>query len=186
MKFLKNPFIAVLLTVLIVLGSTAISINTKLNNKCENIIDKFYEGGIQQGFVFDSTYGNLCSMYELADEIVLVADNYGVDTRELSSNINTLKEALNFKNDDMSEIYSDYSEFYASLRAVEMELSNIQLSQRHMEYMNSASEQISYLKSCVDNSNYNESVRTFYKKFDRFPVNAFADFFNIDYPEYFA
>ncbi len=186
MKFLKKPFVAVLLTVLIVLCSTAISINTKLNNKCESIIDVFYEGGMQQGFIVDSTYGNLCNMYELAAEIVLVADNYGVDTWELSSSINALKEALNFKNDDMSEIYSDYSEFYSSLRTVEMELSNIQLSQRHMEYMNSASEQLSYLKSCVDNSNYNESVRTFYKKFGRFPVNAFADIFSIDYPEYFA
>lgn len=186
MKFLKKPFVAVLLTIATVLCSTAISINIKLNNKCESIIDEFYEGGIAQGVVFDSTYGNLCSMYELAEEIVLVADNYGVDTRELSSSISTLKEALNYKNSDMSEIYSDYSDFYSSLRAVEIELSNIQLSQRHMEYMNSASGQISYLKSCVDNSNYNESLRTFYKKFDRFPVNVFADIFNIDYPEYFA
>ncbi len=186
MKFLKKPFAAVLLSIIIVLCSTVISINVKLNNKCESLIDKFYEGGIEQGFVVDSIYGNLCRMYELAEEIVLVADNYGVDTRELSSNINALKETINYKNHDMSEIYSNYSDFYSSLRAVEIELSNIQLSQRHMEYMNSASEQISYLKSCVDDSNYNESVRTFYKKFDRFPVNIFADLFNIEYPEYFA
>lgn len=186
MKLLKNPLIAVLLTIIIVLSSTVISTSVKLNNKCDAVIDGFYEGRLQQGIVYTSLYADICSMYELASEVALVAENYGVNTTELNKSISELKEELSYRNTDISDIYADYTWFYSSLRAVEIELSGIGLSQRHMEYMTAVSQQIAQLKSSIDNSSYNESVRTFYKKFDRFPVNIFADLFDVEYPEYFA
>ena len=186
MKLLKNPVIAVLLTVLIVLSSTIITTSVKLNNKCNAVIDEFYEGRLKQGIIYTSIYADICSMYELGSEVALVADNYGVNTKDLVNSINELKNELSYRNTDISDIYADYSWFYGSLRAVEIELSSIGLSQRHMEYMTTVSQQIAQLKYSIDNSSYNESVRTFYKKFDRFPVNIFAELFDIDYPEYFA
>ena len=182
MKILKHPVIAVLLTILIVFCSTAVSISVKLNNKCESIIDGFYDD--KPGAT--SIYSDLCSIHELAGEVMLVAQNYGVDTRELAESIAELKSEIGYRNEDIGDIYSDYTWFYSSLRAVEIELSGIVLSQRHMEYMTAASEQIAQLKTSIDNSDYNDSVRNFYKKFDRFPVNAFADIFDVEYPEYFA
>lgn len=186
MKLLKNPVIAVLLTVLIVLSSTIITTSVKLNNKCNAVIDEFYEGRLKQGIIYTSIYADICSMYELGSEVALVADNYGVKTKDLVNSINELKNELSYRNTDISDIYADFNWFYSSLRAVEIELSNIGLSQRHIEYMSAVSQQIAQLKYSIDNSSYNESVRTFYKKFDRFPVNIFAELFDIDYPEYFA
>ena len=186
MNLLKNPIIAVLLTILIVLSSTIISISIKLNNKCEAVIDDFYEGKLQHGIVYTSLYADICSMYELASEVSLVAENYGVNVKELNASISELKEELGFKNDDISEIYADYTSMYSYLRAVEIELSGIGLSQRHMEYMTEISAQIAQLKSSIDSSSYNDVVRNFYKKFDRFPVNTFAAIFDVEYPEYFA
>ena len=186
MNFFKKPFVAVVLCVLVVICSSALTINSKLNKKYDAVIDSFYEGKISNGFVVDSIYGNIVNMYELADEIVIVADNYGVDTRSLVSSIADMREKLNFKNNDISEIYDAYTNFYNSLWGVEIELSGIQLSQRHMEYMSSAAEQIYNLKLSIENADYNETVNTFCKKYDRFPANIFLDMFNIGYPEYFA
>lgn len=186
MKLLKNPIIAVLLTILIVFSSTVVSASVKLSNKCDAVIDGFYEGKLKQGIVYTSIYADICSMYELGSEVALVADNYGVKTKELVDSIAELKEELSYRNTDISDIYADYTWFYSSLRAVEIELSSIGLSQRHMEYMTAVSQQIAQLKFSIDSSDYNESVRSFYKKFDRFPVNFFADIFDVEYPEYFA
>jgi len=186
MKLLKNPIIAVLLTILIVIGSTIVSSSVKLSNKSDAIVDGFYEGKMKQGIVYTSIYADICSMYELGSEVALVADNYGVKTKELVDSIAELKNELSYRNTDISDIYADYTWFYSSLRAVEIELSTIGLSQRHMEYMTSVSQQIAQLKFSIDSADYNDSVRNFYKKFDRFPVNIFADIFDVEYPEYFA
>lgn len=186
MDFFKKPFVAILVCILVVVVSSTVSINTKLGNKYNEVIDNFYEGKISNGFVVDSIYGNIVNMYELADEIVIVADNYGIDTRQLVSNIANMREKLNFKNTDISEIYEAYTDFYSSLWAVEIELSGIQLSQRHMEYMSSAAEQIYNLKLSIENADYNETVNSFYKKFDRFPARLFIEMFDIGYPDYFA
>ena len=183
MKFFKKPFVAFLICVLVVVISSAVTISTKLNNKCEEIIDSFY---VSTSSISTSIYADIVKMYELAEEVVVVADNYGVDTRELVKCITDIKDALNFKNPDTSEIYDAYTAFCSSLWTVEVALSDIQLSQRHAEYMNSASTQIYNLKVSVEGSDYNSRVKVFYKRFDRFPVNYFADTFDIEYPEYFA
>ena len=186
MNLLKNPIIAVLLTILIVLSSTVISASVKLNNKCEAVIDDFYEGKMKQGIVYTSIYADVCSMYELAADVALVAENYGVKTTELVGYIAELKDELSYKNEDISEIYNDYTGLYSSLRAVEIELSGIMMSQSHVEFMTAASAQIAQLKQSIDSSDYNDNVRTFYKRLDRFPVSFFAELFDIEYPEYFA
>lgn len=182
MKLLKKPLFAALLCILIVFTSTVISINVKLNNKCEAIIDSFYEGTIQQVPI----YSNVVQLYEIAEDIILVAENYGIDTRALQSSIQNLRNELNFKNDDFSDIFSAYSSFTKELRSVEIALSSVELSHRHLEYMDAASKDIFELKTAIDASKYNDSVKAFYKKFDRFPTNIFAEIFDIDFPEYFA
>ena len=183
MNILKNPVIAIFLCVLIVLSSTVISINVKLNKKCQEIVDSFY---VAKSNSSTSIYGDIVSMYELAEDIIVVADNYGIDTGKLTASISSLKNEVNFNNPEIDDIYEAYSAFYNELWDVELKLSEIQLSQRHMEYMNGAAKQVFELKTSIDNAEYNNTVRTFYKRFDRFPVNIFADIFDIDYPEYFA
>jgi len=185
-NFFRNPIVAVLLSVLIVLGSTAVTSSIKLNNKCEDIVDGFYYGTRLNGQLMKSVYYNLGDLLELSGEIALVADNYGIDTKALYSSSAELKKSIGYHNEDIDNIYDYYEALYNALFSVVMELSSTQLSQRHLEYMASASEQINAIKLSIENSGYNESVRSFYKKFDRFPVNIFSDIFDIEYPEYFA
>lgn len=186
MKGFSKTLVAILVCVLVVIVSTAVSVSVKLNKECEKVIDTFYEGKLHNGYIVSSIYADIVKMYELAESIVVVADNYGIDTRKLVSDISTLREELSYKNPDASDLYEDFTNFYNNLWAVELELSTTQLSQRHLEYMNSAAQQVNNLKLSIENSEYNSNVKSFYKKFDRFPANAFADMFDIEYPEYFA
>lgn len=186
MKALRNPLAALLLSVLVVLVSTTVSINVKLNNKCSKVIDGFYSGLVQDVALGGSIHTKLNELCGLAGDIALVAENYGIDTRALLSATDTLSVELAYRNDDIDSIYDCYEDMYNSLFAIVMKLSETGLSQRHIEFMSAASERINDIKTSIEKSGYNESVREFYKKFDRFPVNVFADFFDIDYPEYFA
>lgn len=185
-KFFRNPFVAILLSGLIVLSSTAITSSVKLNNKCNDVVDGFYYGTRLNGQLMKSIYYNLGDLLEISGEIALVADNYGIDTKELYGSATELKKSISYHNDDIESIYDSYERLYSALFSVVMELSGTQLSQRHLEFMTSASDQVNAIKLSIDNSGYNESVRSFHKKFDRFPANIFSDIFDIEYPEYFS
>ena len=186
MKFLKIPVVAVLIAVLVVFISTTVSISIKLHNKCETVTDGFYSGVMQHGSLTGSIQKDLNNLCDIASEVIIVADNYGINTKKLSSSTGTLRHDISYRNYNISGIYLSYSEFYNALRDVQIELSNTGLSQRHVQYMTEATEQIIILKQRIENAGYNESVKTFYKKFDRFPVTLFANFFDVTYPEYFA
>ena len=186
MKFFKNPIVAVLLAIVIIISSTAISITVKLNNKCNEVIDGFYYGTRLNGQLMKSVYYNLNDLCELTSNVIVIADNYGISTKELSEELKELRAEISYHNDDIDGIYEEYDSFYNALFAVLLELSNTGLSERHLEYMASASDQISAIRSNIENSGYNESVRNFHKKFNKFPVKIFAEIFDIDYPEFFA
>ena len=186
MKFFKNPIIAILLAIAIILSSTAISVTVKLNSKCNEVIDGFYYGTRVSGQLMKSVYYNLNDLCELTPNVIAIADNYGISTKELSTKLRELREEISYHNKDIDSIYEEYDAFYSALFAVLLELSDTGLSERHLEYMASASEQISAIRLSIDNSGYNESVRSFYKKFNKFPVKIFAELFDIDYPEFFA
>lgn len=186
MKIFKYPFVAVFTAIFIVLSSTIITSSIKLNNKCEGIIDGFYTGASQQASLMPSICTSLYQLCDVSSDIVAVADNYGVKTKDLSKAITSLRESISYRNTDIRNIYNIYEELYTSLRSVVFELSSKSLSQRHIEYITEATAQIATLKQNIDNAGYNESVKIFYKRFDKFPVKHFAEFFEIDYPELFA
>ena len=186
MNVFKKPAIAFLVAVLVVICSTTVTTSMKLNNKSEAITEGFYSGVKYQGVLNKSIYHALNELCDIATEVIVVADNYGISTKELRSTLDTLRQSISYRNSDIDNIYYCYANFYNSLRNVQIDLSNTGLSQRHIEYMTTATGQIILLKQDIEQSAYNESVAKFYKKFDRFPVNIFANLFEIEYPEYFA
>ena len=186
MKFFKNPFVAVLLSLLLVFCSTVLSINAKLTGKSEDIIDGFYYGIEKNGVLNTSIYFNLSNLCDLSSEIGLIAENYGIDTKGLYSSIDSLKESYSFHSNDIEDIYECYETFYNSLFTVLVKLDETEISDRHLEFMADAVNQINDYKANIENSGYNESVKSFRNKFNRFPAKIFANILDIDYPEYFA
>ena len=76
MNFFKRPFVAVLLSALIVLCSTLVSINVKLESKCDAVSDIFYEGVRISGVDYPAMAEPMKQLCALTDDVILIAVNF--------------------------------------------------------------------------------------------------------------
>ena len=181
-KLFQNPVFAVFLTVLLVVGSTLISANLKLTRACERVTDGFYSGVRRQASA-GQAIRTLCTD---AEQMIIIGDNYGIDTAPLSADTSALKQAVAWDNPDIAAVYAAFDPFYTKLKILENELTHKDLSDRHSEQMAGLSQEIAECRAQIDSSGYNESVSTFLRKNNRFPTRQFAELFGINYPAYFA
>ena len=187
MNFFKRPFVAVLLTVLIVVCSTLVSINVKLESKCDAVSDIFYEGVRISGVEYPAMAEPMKQLCALTDDIILIANNYGIDTGELSQRLDALELAMQYSADDVSYIGSCYGEYFKALRSVENQLQSTGLSERHQAAMDAYSAQIAECSGIIAQgaAGYNEKVRSFLKSYDKFPTSFWADVTGAWFPDYF-
>ena len=182
MKFFKNPVVAVLLTALLVVGSTLISADAKLSRACTRVIDGFYDGVKRQPAAAQA----IRALCDDAEQMVIIGDNYGIDTSPLAADTAALRQTVGFDNPDIAAVYAAFAPFYTKLKVLENDLVHTDLSERHKEQMAEYSADIAQCRAQIDSSGYNESVSSFLRKNDRFPTRQFANLFNISYPAYFA
>ena len=186
MKFLKNPFVAVLLSLLIVVVSTLLSVDLKLSRKAENVVDGFYEGVKISGSVRPSVASSLSDLCDAADQLAVIADNYGLDTAPLRDGEDALRLSLGRRNSDAHAVYSEYSRFNQALLVLEDALERTDLSDRHSEQLGDLKDRIEHDREAIAVSGYNESVSAFLRIGNRFPTRQWADMFDIAYPTQFA
>ena len=186
MKLLKKPVVAVLLTVLLGIGSTLLSADVKLSRACTRVVDGFYDGIRYKGEKHPAAAQAIRALCADAEQMVIIGDNYGIDTAPLSADTAALRQAVGFDNPDIAAVYAAFAPFYTKLKILENDLQHTGLSERHKEQMAEYSADIAENRSLIDSSGYNESVSTFLRKNDRFPTRQFANLFNITYPAYFA
>ena len=187
MNFFKRPFVAVLLTILIVVCSTLISVNVKLQSKCDAVSDIFYDGVRISGVEYPAMAEPMKQLCALTDDVVLIAYNYGIDTGELSQRLEDLELAMQYSADDVNYIGICYGEYFKELRAVENQLQSIGLSERHQAAMDEYSAQIAACSETIARGavGYNEKVRSFLKSYDKFPTDFWADVTGTWFPGYF-
>lgn len=186
MDFFKKPAVAVILSLIVIFASTLISVSAKLNNKCDKITDGFYSGVRYKGENHDAIAEEITSLCAVTDEIVPIASNYGIDTAALSDSCQQLRALVSSGSRDIGGVYQVYSGFISALKDVEAQLHATGLSSRHEEAMSEYSDEIA---DCVDDINtacYNDSVREFLRKNDKFPTRNWADLLGISFPEYFS
>ena len=186
MKFLKNPFVAVLLSLLIVVVSTTLSIDLKLSRKAENVADGFYRGVRVSGSVRTPVASSLGDLCDAADQMTVIADNYGLDTGALRNGTEALRLSLGSRSGDAHAIYGEYSRFNQALLVLEDALARTDLSDRHSEQLEDLEDRIEDDREDIAKSGYNESVSAFLRRCDRFPTRQWADRFGIAYPSQFA
>ena len=186
MKLLKNPLVAVLLSLLIVVLSTLLSVDLKLSRKVENVANGFYEGVKVSGSVRPSIASALSDLCDAGDQLAVIADNYGLDTDSLLAGAADLRLSLNARSHDAHAIYGEYSRFNKALMVLEDALARTGLSDRHREQLEDLEETIAYGREAIANAGYNESVSAFLRRCDRFPTRQWADMFGIRYPSQFA
>ena len=115
MKFLKKPLVAVLLTVLLVVGSTFLSADRKLSRAALRVTNGFYAGIRYKGQVHESVAQSIRTLCADAEQLVIIGDNYGLDTAPLSTDAAALKQMVSSENQDISGVHAVFEPFYNKL-----------------------------------------------------------------------
>ena len=184
MNFLKKPFVAVLLSALIICGSTLLSADIKLGRECQNITDGFYEGVVYENYQHKSIASQIRNICGAADGMVTIANNYDIDTDAVRAATDEMKNALTYGS--VSYLHYLYEDLLQALKPLEDQLSRAELSDRDAEGFAQYSSTISGAQSVIENSGYNESVRTFLRDEIHFPADFFAELAGLELPELFA
>ena len=184
MNFLKKPFVAVLLSALIICGSTLLSADIKLGRECQNITDGFYEGVVYENYQHKSIASQIRNICGAADGMVTIANNYDIDTDAVRAATDEMKNALTYGS--VSYLHYLYEDLLQALKPLEDQLSRAELSDRDAEGFAQYSSTISGAQSVIENSGYNESVRAFLRDEIHFPADFFAELAGLELPELFA
>ena len=187
MNFFKRPFVAVVLSALIVVCSTLVSVSVKLESRCGAVSDIFYEGVRISGVEYPAMAEPMKQLCALTDDIILIANNYGIDTGELSQRLDALELAMQYSADDVNYIGSCYGEYFKALRIVESQLQSTGLSERHQAAMDEYSAQIETCSETIAQgaAGYDEKVRRFLKSYDKFPTSFWTEVTGTSLPGYF-
>lgn len=161
MKVLKNPIIALLLSAVIVLSSTYLSADVKLAKASAKITDGFYQGVKYDNYKHKSIYEQLDHICGAASGLVTVADNYGIDTEELSGLTGELVNSLSAKSGDISSLYTLYSSFSDALHALMDSLSGAELSGRDRQGTENYIDTVKGAEKMIEEAGYNESVQEY-------------------------
>ena len=183
MNFLKKPFVAVLLSALIICGSTLLSADIKLGRECQNITDGFYEGVVYENYQHKSIASQIRKICGAADGMVTIANNYDIDTDAVRAATDEMKNALTYGS--VSYLHYLYEDLLQALKPLEDQLSRAELSDRDAEGFAQYSSTISGAQSVIENSGYNESVRAFLRDEIHFPADFFAELAGVELPELF-
>lgn len=184
MNFLKKPFVAVLLSALIICGSTLLSADIKLGRECQNITDGFYEGVVYENYQHKSIASQIRNICGAADGMVTIANSYDIGTDAVRAATDEMKSALTYGS--VSYLHYLYEDLLQALKPLEDQLSRAELSDRDAEGFAQYSSTISGAQSVIENSGYNESVRAFLRDEIHFPADFFAELAGVELPELFA
>ena len=184
MEFLKKRPAALALAVIIVIGSTFLSVNVKLGKACQKVTDGFYSGVTYDGYEHKSIQSQLKNISSSALGLTSLAANYNIDTSDVVSCKNDLDSSL--ANGTVSEIFGRYSALMSAVNALEARLDGISLSDRDASGVAQYSSTISSAAGVIDKSGYNDTVRDFLRNtYNVFPANLFSGIAGVNAPELF-
>lgn len=186
MKVLKKPVVAVLLCAVIVIASTLGNVNRLFGAKCQKITDGFYNGVEVDGFTQKGINIHLQNISGYVDGLTTIARRNGVDCTAIEAASDQFKSVLRADKPSISSLYGSYTALMLEEAELETALGRVALDERDTEGFNTYRDNIKGAVSSVASAGYNESVRSFLGKYDRFPTDTLAALAGVDYPEYFA
>ena len=178
MKFFKKPVTAIILALMIVAGSTLINVHWKFGAKCQEIQNSFYETG-RIGKQLDAIR---------QDAVLLssVAKQNGIDAEDLRSAAEDLQYALSHESTDAGLLYWYYDSLRTELFSTEQRLLSVTLNDADAETVRNCMDRISAASDRISSDSYNQTVRAFLSRYDRFPTGPLAILADVDMPEVFA
>lgn len=186
MSTLSKRKVALLLTAVMVVASTLISVDAKLGEKARQVSYGFYDGVYVDGYQQKGIGEHLKNLCSYADGLVTIANNYAIDTEEVSDASQTMKWAMTYDQDDISYQYWCYSELRKTVEVLTRQMEQAELNERDASGLNQYSSNINGAVSAIESSGYNATVREFMRRYDHFPADFLAELAGVDMPEYFG
>ena len=178
-KILNNPVFAVSLTVVLMIVSVLLNTRVKLGRQCDALCNLFYG----ESMISDSLE-TLCGASE---QLVILGDRYQLDEADDTMNsIRSVREMLQQRSYEAEDIYARYYELLKSTFSLEGILARSALSEEDADTFVSAQHTAAEAKATIDNSSYNDVVRTFLNRNHRFPTPQLASVSGVTMPELFA
>lgn len=183
MKLFKNPLIALLLAVIIVISSTTASILEEIELGFDELLDAFYYGDESRKDM-KGLHVLLLELCHLSDAVSIFAEDCGIDNSELVSAKSGLENELRRETPDIDDIYDKYIILCSCHEAFHTSLSTAGLSadmnRKAAEFIGS----YETITSQINASSYN-SLRTAYSE-KLGPIEKFViELFDLDIPGYF-
>ena len=185
MKALKNPIVAILLAVILVVSSTFLSASSNLSKDAQKVTDGFYNGVTYDGYKHTSIYSQLNNIIGAIDGMCSVAANNGVNTTALSMAVDELKSSLSTMHNNIGSVYLCYRAVCDQLTPFMNEMNSVSLSERESEGIQAYKDTVDNAQRVIEESGYNESVRNYRTSLGT-TASFFASVCGVTGPEYFA
>ena len=185
MGFLKKRPIAFILSLIIVFSSTVISIGTKFENECLDVVDGFYDGELYGGVKETAIADYLSQICNLSNSIVDMAKTYDIDTTDVEWNVEDIQFTMLDWYDDISYMHYCYEELLTSVSELNKQLSQMPLTADEQQKLSTLTWEISQASSAIESSKYNESVRLFTREKMKFPTDVLTEFAGVYGPDFF-
>jgi len=185
MKIFKTRLFAYLLAALIVIVSSLISVNIKLNKEFSDVSNDFYNGVLTDGKRDISIHSQLILIGRAAEDIAAVAERNNIDVSQFKDDVDYFNYDILVMDGNISYIHYLYEDLLDDIMDVGYALTSVDLSTNDEQAAVSALEEIIKAKENIEISAYNERVRKYISSLP-FPMSALADITGAHLPEYFA
>jgi hypothetical protein len=184
MTILKNRWIALLLTIIIMLLSTAFSVHRTLGAECQKVEDGFYNGVSFDGYAHKSISSQLEKRSDAVNGIVSIMANYP-DLEDESAELRDARNAL-LDAADIDDKSKSNLELQKAFEVAAATLAGAGLTERESAAVTEYTGIFTGAQNVIDNSGYNESVREFQRStLNVFPTNIISNLLGVKTPELF-
>lgn len=183
MEFLKKRGVAVVLAALMVLSSSFISANIKLQKECDNVMSLLSTGVKYEGYKHADILTQLSNTCGAVENFVNFVPEV-IDVTALKDAAEDMRLAVKYSKDDASQLSYVYNELIREFNAVAAKMQSAELSETQSRALVAYSDEIAGAQKTISESGYNDAVRNF-----RSDMGALAKFFaaftDVELPEYF-
>ena len=182
-KILSNPTVAMILAVIVVLGTMLISTKVDFGKKCDQTAERFYTRLDGEVPIAD----RLREFCSAAESMVLLGQRYEVDDADdVYEQAEEVLSLLRQQSRKAGKIYDEYSDLLSDTFELESALTRMNLSEEEQSSYASAQHEAAEAKAAIDASSYNPEVRSFLNLYQRFPTTLLAALTGVDMPQLFA
>ena len=152
-KFLSKRPVAIVLCLLIVIGSTLLNTRIRLGSACRELHNSFYAAG--------SMADQLSKVCTEGETMAALAEANGIDASSLRYSTESLRGMLNREEENASQLYSGYMWLRDELSQTRQQLFSASLNETDATQLRAATDRLSELQSAISSSDYNAQVKSF-------------------------